>query len=92
MDNHAQPKPVSFPIPKSGTRDPHWGMPRSFWLAVAIPSAKRPQPPVASYKVPAGSKHARRLIVYESAVKYMAKVIAESQAAERRAFEKLRRE
>lgn len=63
-------------------------MPRSFWLTVVIPTAKRPRPPVASYKVPPNSKHARRLIVYESAAKFMAKVIAESQATERREFDK----
>jgi hypothetical protein len=60
--------PVSFPIPGWGQRDPHFGLPRSFWIATAVPGKGRHSVPVKSFRLGTGGPGSgRRLIDYASA-------------------------
>jgi hypothetical protein len=66
-------EPFSFPIPRWGERDPHFAETRPFWIEVAVPGRKRPNPPVKSFRA-IGPGRGRRLIDYASAKAYMAKL------------------
>ena len=70
--------PVLFPLPHDGERDPHFALPRSFWIVAAVPGKKRPSPPVKSVLLgTSGPGRGRRLIDYESARSYVEKILAD---------------
>lgn len=70
--------PVLFPLPRDGERDPHFSLPRSFWINAAVPGKRRPAPPVKSVLLGSnGPGRGRRLIDYESARAHVAKIMAD---------------
>jgi len=76
--------PITFRLPKTGTNDPYFGVPRTFWNQRVLPNKfNKGKPPIKSFVVKTtGSKRGIRLILFESAKRYFQALAAQQATVE----------
>ncbi len=82
-EHKGQLSPVTFRLPRTGTTDPYFGVPRTFWNQRVLPNALNNfRPPIKSIVVKTtGTTRGIRLIVFDSAKAYF-DALATAQTAE----------